>query len=307
MNENKAKQFFHDHIIDMVILLICIAYLGADLINIKSTGKTIEEVLWDGGIAMLVSYGIAQALGLKGIAIGEKSKKVIATDTLLGQKIEEAETKILYLEEWCEDKTHKVLKQRRRSVLSKAGIPYEDVFDEKGNILPYKIQDFEKSVRKRKKKALKEAINIHITTLTPAWLMANDDNEADPFNHSKTKGKYITKTAITGFFTKIVVLVAVGFFVVDELKDFNISKLIWCGLQLAIYLFLGVLTYLRSYSFVTDELRGQKIRRINLLTEYFAEYDDYKERARIRKEKEQRALPPLDTFKGDNNGKIYVQ
>ena len=303
MNENKAKQFFHDHIIDLVIIFICIAYLGADLIRITTTGKTMEEVLWDGGLAMMISYGISQAMGLKGISSGERSKKVVATDSLLGEKIAEAETKILYMDEWCEEKTRATLMQRRRTILAKAGIHYAEVFDKNGNILPYKIEDTIKSIRKKKEAAIKEALDVHITTLTTAWLMANDTDEADPYNHSKTKGRFLTRRALLDLLTKGIVLVGVGFFVVEELKEFDMAKIIWCSIQLATYLFMGTMSYMRSYTFVTDELRGQKIKRINLLIEYFADYPEYEARANRKKEKRQ-----TENNQGDNEygEKIYV-
>ena len=99
---------------------------------------------------------------------------------------------------------------------------------------------------------------------------ANGDIEK-VYNHDKTKSKYLAKRAIIDLISKVFILVAIGMLTVDTFKELNYAKLIWGAVQVAMYLMLSILSYLRNHDFVVDDLRGQKIKRINLLNEC---YDD---------------------------------
>lgn len=301
MKEKDVKSFLSAHLIDMAIIFVCVVYVFAELINIRTTGKTIPEILWDGGRAFLLSYSLSQIFGIKGMKTAEKSEKVLQTDTLLAEKIVASEPHISVMDEWCEKKTLATLERIRRSILAKVGIRYEDVFDDDGNSKEYVIKDTVPKIRKRKEKALHKALCINITNLTSTWLMSAEENEEDPYNHNKTKGWYLTKKAITDLVTKIIVFIAVGSFTVDAFRDFNYAKIIWGAIQVATYLLFGVVSYLKSYDFVMDELRGQKIKRINLLNEFLAQCAELERKAAekkakaeaLKREKEQKKLAEL--------------
>lgn len=301
MKEKDVKSFLSAHLIDMAIIFVCVVYVFAELINIRTTGKTIPEILWDGGRAFLLSYSLSQIFGIKGMKTAEKSEKVLQTDTLLAEKIVASEPHISVMDEWCEKKTLATLERIRRSILAKVGIRYEDVFDDDGNSKEYVIKDTVPKIRKRKEKALHKALCINITNLTSTWLMSAEENEEDPYNHNKTKGWYLTKKAITDLVTKIIVFIAVGSFTVDAFRDFNYAKIIWGAIQVATYLLFAVVSYLKSYDFVMDELRGQKIKRINLLNEFLAQCAELERKAAekkakaeaLKREKEQKKIAEL--------------
>ena len=285
MKDKDFKTFLSVHIVDMVIIFVCFVYIFAELINIKTTGKTIQQILWDGGRAFLLSFSLSQIFGIKGIKTAEKSEKVLQTDTLLAEKIIASEPHISVMDEWCETKTLTTLERIRRSILAKVGIRYEDVFDENGNSKEYVIKDTIKKIQKRKEKALHKALCINITNLTSMWLMSAEENEEDPYNHSKTKNWYITKKAITDLASKVVVFIVVGSFTVEAFQDFNYAKLIWGAIQVATYLLFSTLSYLKSYDFVMEELRGQKIKRINLLNEFLTQCTELERKASVKKAK----------------------
>lgn len=285
MKDKDIKAFLSAHIVDMAIIFVCFVYIFAELINIKTTGKTIPQILWDGGRAFLLSFSLSQIFGIKGIKTAEKSEKVLQTDTLLAEKIIASEPHISVMDEWCEKKTLTTLERIRRSILAKVGIRYEDVFDDDGNSKEYVIKDTVKKIQKRKEKALHKALCINITNLTSTWLMSAEENEEDPYNHNKTKNWYLTKKAITDLVSKIFVFIIVGSFTVEAFRDFNYAKLIWGAIQVATYLLFSVLSYLKSYDFVMDELRGQKIKRINLLNEFLAQCAELERKAAEKKAK----------------------
>jgi hypothetical protein len=312
MKEKDIKSFFSDHLIDIAIVFICVVYVFAELINIKATGKTVSEILWDGGRAFILSYSLSQIFGIKGIKTAEKSEKAIQTDNLLAEKIIASEPHISVMDEWCEKKTLATLERIRRSILAKSGIRYEDVFDDDGNSKEYVIKDTSKKIRRRKEKALHKALCSNITNLTSTWLMSAEENEDDPYNHNKTKGWYLTKKAITDLITKILVFIAVGSFTVDAFRDFNYAKIIWGAIQVATYLLFAVVSYLKSYDFVMDELRGQKIKRINLLNEFLAQCAELERKAAekkakaeaMRKEREIKKLAEIRQANNDFEGVI---
>ena len=122
MKEKDVKSFLSAHLIDMAIIFVCVVYVFAELINIRTTGKTIPEILWDGGRAFLLSYSLSQIFGIKGMKTAEKSEKVLQTDALLAEKIVASEPHISVMDEWCEKKTLATLERIRRSILAKVGI-----------------------------------------------------------------------------------------------------------------------------------------------------------------------------------------
>ena len=305
MKEKDVKSFLSEHLIDFAMFFVCAVYILAELISIKATGKTISQILLDGGKAMLLSYGLSQAMGIKGLKAGEKNEKVIQTDTLLGEKLAQAEPHISVMDEWCEKKTLATLERIRRSILAKSGIRYEDVFDEDGNSKEFIIKETSKRIYKHKDKALHKAMSVHITNLTSSWLMSNDDNEDDPYNHDKTKSKYLAKRAIIDLISKVFILVAIGMLTVDTFKELNYAKLIWGAVQVAMYLMLSILSYLRNHDFVVDDLRGQKIKRINLLNEFLVqcaelERKQAEKKAKQEEQRRQRELKKNAEIKANN-------
>jgi hypothetical protein len=58
-----------------------------------------------------------------------------------------------------------------------------------------------------------------------------------------------------------------GYYGVKE-GQFNLYNIIWCAMQIAIYLVLGVIEQMNAYEFVSETLRG-KIKRIMSIIDDF--------------------------------------
>ena len=92
---------------------------------------------------------------------------------------------------------------------------------------------------------------------------------------------------------------------VDTFKELNYAKLIWGAVQVAMYLMLSILSYLRNHDFVVDDLRGQKIKRINLLNEFLVqcaelERKQAEKKAKQEEQRRQRELKKNAEIKANN-------
>ena len=52
---------------------------------------------------------------------------------------------------------------------------------------------------------------------------------------------------------------------VQPLEEFSFEDLIWKGLQISIFLLIGITTMYRSRFFVTEEYRGRLVKKIDCL------------------------------------------
>ena len=70
---DKIGDFIKDNIINFVLILVCVVYIFKGVIEIVETGKTISEIIADGFIMFLVSFGIKIILRKKGLNNGYNS------------------------------------------------------------------------------------------------------------------------------------------------------------------------------------------------------------------------------------------
>ena len=73
----KIQKFFKENISVISLVLVCLVYIFYGIITIKQTGKTIGQIVADGGVSFLVGYVIKVLLNNQGISNGEKSDNFI--------------------------------------------------------------------------------------------------------------------------------------------------------------------------------------------------------------------------------------
>lgn len=271
-----TKKYLKQYMGYIVIVFACLIYIARGIITIEETGKTILQVLADGSLALFFGIFINIVFELQGIMEGDRNEKVIATNQKHADIVEKISPNIDKLDDWCDMKNKEALKLARVRKLSVNGLKYEDCFDEEGvaktpSFIENKSQVLskeEKQLLKAKMCCYKKACRIKLTLLTTNSLTSEGGREYDPYYLGQTKKQYKQKTVILDLVSKLGVSVIFGVYGAKLVKSFSWAFLIWTGIQVVLFLIMGVIKLYTSYMFVVDDHRARTIKKIDNLTKF---------------------------------------
>ena len=259
----KVRDFFKQNVLYFTIGLVCAIYLLYGLIEIKESGKSFAEIIADSLIILIFGVSITQIFDIQGILMGERDSKVIATNKLHSDSVEEINDDIDRLDEFCEEVTQNTLKKEQIRYLNKIGIKYNDFVNG-----TYDLSKLTKENKKVAEKYIRQAREVKITPLISSELTSDDGKPDDPLYLGRTKKQYLKWSALKSSFSEILTAVIFGYYSMQMIGDFKWSYLIWTALQIIIFLIFGVIKMMSSYFFITDELRNRKIRKIDWLSKF---------------------------------------
>ena len=132
----------------------------------------------------------------------------------------------------------------------------------------------ERTLLRKKKRALNKALTLKITLLTPASLSVDGSKESDPFDFGKTEGQYLAKRGGTDVLSKVVFGLVFGYYAIRLTEGAGLDDVLWASFQIAIYLILGTAQMIQAYMFVKTEIFGRIMRKTDLLQKFFR-YADF--------------------------------
>lgn len=263
----KARIWFRNYIGVVLIVIASISYIFLGYIRIDETGKTIEQIIADGVLALIFGLTINMLMTYQGVTTGERVEKVMATNELHAKEVISISNDANYLEKFCEITNAQELKKQRTMILISAGIKYHDIFEDDGSIKDYRILPTDE-LRKIKMKAIRKAVKFKITMLTPQSLTTDVGKHKDTYDFGNSKGEYLQSKFRSSLTSKILSAVIFGYFGVSLVQDVSIANFIWTIIQVMVFLLLGGVSYFQAYIYVTDEQRGYTIRKIDTLTTF---------------------------------------
>lgn len=270
MNIEKTKDFLRLNLFFIVVAIACIVYIIRGLINIVETGKTVAEIIADGSLSAIFGFFISKLLSLQGMAKGELDERVLKTNKLHSQKVEDISRRICLLDEWCERKNQEALKSAQTKILASEGISYQEF--EEGRFRLIRKEGFdivlEDELPKAKKKAVKRARKVKLTPLTSSVLTSDGGKREDPYNFGQDKKGYERRRDEKQLITKVICGLLFGYYGVTMITNFNWSDLIWTAIQVTIFLVMGMIAYLQAFFFVVDEYRHRVIKKIDNLEKF---------------------------------------
>ena len=131
MNE-KTKDILSKFIGYIIIFITCILYILTAIFVLNPTGKTIGQIIGDGALAFIMGIAIDNLFNVQGIMNGMGDTSVKSTMNLYGQTIVKISGYVNKLGDWCQAKNKETYKLQRIKILARAGLKYEDCFDENG-------------------------------------------------------------------------------------------------------------------------------------------------------------------------------
>lgn len=252
----------------IVIVLISLIYIASSLIMISKTGKSVLEILGTGALSLIVGMLINSAFRGIGLRRGEADERTLSTSELHASVVEEISPYIDKLDEFCELENARALKIIRSRILMRAGLKYENCFDESAMARELDLSCADKTKTKQMIKAYKKAQSIKIKPLTPFALTCDSVDSSNPYDLGKSKREFERQKGMGDIATRIIMALIFGYFGVTLVSEVNVSTIIWNSLQIIMYLTSGVIGMYSSYMWLVDEHRASVIKKIDILQKF---------------------------------------
>ena len=308
MEENKFKKFVKNNFIYFIIAFACLAYIAFGLIKIETTGKSVLEIIGSGIVIYFVGYVITLLFSMQGQLAGDRQEDVVKTNKLHAKCVEEIDPKINEMDDWCEEENVKALQKKKKRILNKEGLRYEDCFDKDGIatdiVFPLKsLKEFE-FIKTVNGKEVVEIFSAEELKETNPSKYKVEKKKIKNFNKRQVaKQKAFLKAMrvkITPLTTDLITATVVknndphnlGMdrkqYQKKDAKSEAISRAIfsivfayftvsfisgWATLissvvQIAIFLCMGGIKWVQSFYFVKEDLRKRTIRQINYIQKF---------------------------------------
>lgn len=293
---DKFKEGLLNNLGFMMTVIAIAVYMARNFVTIANTGKTIAEIIADGLFALFFSWTIRTLLGYQGILSGMKNKRMLKTLQDHGAVVTKMEQYSPLLESFCEMKNAENRIKRRRRILSKKHLEYEDVFNEEptriNEIIKKRMAAIEagentidlcdvaswrrkrtlkrrmRQERKEIYKCIKQANDISLSELTEDSLTTDGGNSDDPYKFSTPLGKWIARRSSASLPVSMAFAVVLGYYGYEFIKDPSIATVIGGLVQVCIFLMYGAWQFLVSYIHTIDTYRKSVVQKINILNEF---------------------------------------
>lgn len=254
---DKVMDFFKKNIYNMILIIVSAIFVLKDLIIWEVGKKQIEQIVADGAISFIMGMAFNIILGKKGIIAGQSTAEYASTMMAYATQIERTDDKCDKLDAWCEAKNEVRLKRIRTRILSRARIRYEDFENnDKSNLLD-----------RDQKRAWKHACRVKIHLLTPDNLLSETDTRFEKGEKEYTISEYERSKNFKDASTKVIFAIVFGYFGYSGLTG-DWAGVLWGALQVAIWMILGLMSYIQNYTFIKDTYRQKIIRKTAYLTEF---------------------------------------
>ena len=265
------RKFMFKNIGFILVAIVSALYIFKGLYTLGESGKSVAEIIGDGALSASVGFIIGHLLRQTGLNYGNEDIEVIKIKNYHTRLLDEAAPHIDKLDSFCDEENKRSLEAIRKRILSGGGLSYDECFLSDGTVLltdieiPRGTPKAEKKKLRLKKRALKRALKVRITPLTPESLSVDGSNYKDPFDFGKTQGQYLRARSGTDLTGKILFGFLFGYYAIYLTENPGLDAVMWASLQIAIYLIFGATQMMQSYLFVKNECSARITRKIDIL------------------------------------------
>lgn len=308
MGETKFEKFKNGVINSIgfiVVGAVVVVFMAKNFVEIGESGKTVSEIIADGIFALVFGWAIKMLLGYQGILSGMNSKKVLDTLNQQATAIKKIECYLPLLPKFCDRENAELRIKRRKLILSKELISYEDVFCDDSSRLQDVIKEKCENIRddttridakdlrsklrqaklffkrKLKKRAIlrcvRKANNVHFAELTQHSLTTDGGRNNNPYKFPEPLAKHISKKAVLSLPISILFAIVFGYYGYRLVDNPTWATVIGGLIQIGSFLAVGTLQFLKEYLYSTDTYRKGTVRKIDILERFYAEASTGKE------------------------------
>lgn len=268
------KRFMFKNIGFFLIAVVSALYIVKGLYTLGQSGKSVMEILGDGALSASVGFIIGHLMRQTGISYGEDDTELIRIRSYHARLLDEMTPHIDKLDSFCAEENANTLRTLRGRILSRNGIKYDDVFDAEG--LPRNAElripdgasaELKRSIR-AKRKAIRRAIGIKITPLSPQSLSVDGARNDDPYNFGRTESQYLYSRGWRDIVSKVLFGILFGYYAIYITDSGSTESIVWASLQIGIYLIFGAAQMMQSYMFVKQECTARISRKIDIIGKF---------------------------------------
>lgn len=283
MKKNTFFDAFYKNAGYLAVILISLIYIGGSFILISKTGKSVYEIVASGILSMITGLLINGIFRSLGIRQAEGDPRTVSTAKLYSDSVEAIVPYIDRLGEFCDNENRRALYSIRTKALARAGLKYNDFFDENGVLYSHDYELYSdeeilgatrsrarkmKCVNRKRRQSYNKAIKTKIKLLTPSTLTSEGAKENDPFDFGKSKKEYSAQRNLSDMISRILMAIIFGYFGVSFVSEVNPALLIWNTMQIIMYITSGVIQMYSSFAYIVDEHRQSVIKRIDYLQKF---------------------------------------
>ena len=294
MSGEKLKEWLRQSLGYVSIVLLAVTYVATALFSMSETDKTLEEIVADGLVYLLLGIAMERLFSLQGMMNGERDPRVLATAKLHAETIGEIAPYMDRLDAWCVLKTKETLRTLRERLLLKCGMSYPVYFDAEGHSTGFRPSEMPEDLRplngergrsrrlrtKRRRaweaeekvryRCYMAALRMSVTPLHAGALTGMSGGRDDPYDFGEGKIAHEARAMRKSTLWRIVTAGLFGYFGIGLIEVFSYEELLLRLFQVALALAMGAVQQHRGYIYVTEEQRGKTIRKIDTLQMFAA-------------------------------------
>lgn len=258
--QNKIFSFIAKNVYEIVIVLVCVAFMLKGVADIEKTGATLIEILGNGFITMLFSMSICRLLEGKGLWAGEQTQAYKDAIAEYNAEAKKAGPYIKEMDKWCGEWT---IQNRIEAITIKLypyGLSYDDFMAKRYDASKY---------TDKQQKQLEKIREMPTMVLTTDMLMSGDFDSEKEIDYKKvTKQNYSKKSTRNDFASKLVLSLTLGYYTLAPIAQWNWSGFAWVFLQTVLILGVSMQKYFNAYGFVNGDIRAKVIDKTIKLRQF---------------------------------------
>lgn len=289
---DRVRGFLKNNIMNAGVLLICAVFITTAILRPEKTGVTLEEVILGSILAFMASMSINSLYTSMALRDG-----LIKTELVTAKGSYDREVDVVLdgnliedLDAYCKRQNELNYRKQRTRILSSAGLIYEDCFDEAGNPrevtihvpthgelrgVHWRLRAYRRHHAKKQIKAFTKACTLRLAEITADELLGEDGNSRNPFKLGRKipvfRGQSVSRDAVSKTFS----CVGLGLYGAAMIADFEWIKLASMIFQVVVFNIFGILKYLSTVNYVTEEYNGRLTKMTRILVKFRKEATAY--------------------------------
>lgn len=302
MEQTRFEKFKNGVINSIGFLIVLIAvgvYLARSFVQIGQTGKGVAQIIADGTFALLFGWSIRYLLGYQGILSGMQNKSVLETIARHGETVAKIEPMSPYLQSFCDKMNAEFRMRKRRIILGKVFLKYEDVFCDNPQCLQdaiaKKLESYDADVKtidtkdivskwrrfrlkltkkheyNRIMKYVRKANNVTFVELSQNVLSTDGGNGDNPYSFPMPLSKHMARKGVRSFITAFLFAIVFGYYGYSIVQNPSWENIIGGLIQIGTFICSGTIQFMAEYLYTTDIYRKGIVRKIDLLEQFYRE------------------------------------
>lgn len=267
MENNKTLDFFKKNATTLIVVVISIFYIFWGSVELVLKDLKWWELICYVATTLLFGVCITSLVGETGFSAGKENKKYKATRSLL---IDYCDVAIPYKEEAIEyvgKEIDKEIKEERTEILHRAGILYNEIFDESGKVVVSQAEIKKRGkYTKKQKKSVRQTIRIKKYDFT---LFAYSSVKVIGRKREISEQEYRAKNFGKDFITRILLAVISGS-IMFMFNGLTWATIIYSAFQIVLWVSSGIMKRTQNYNFIVVSLRDADLDRIGYLKAFLS-------------------------------------